>query len=402
MTPPSSCRAARWPHVLAVAVLLLAPASSAQTAWPTAGWPTAAPAEAGLDARVLESLDAEIAAGKYGYIDSLLVIRHGKLAFERAYKHDYDRIYQAQARTRSGLNAHHPSGQYNYFNPWWHPYYRRGELHTLQSVTKTITSAIIGVAVTRQEFPSLDTPVLDFFKATPVQNVDDRKRRMTLRHLLTMTAGIDWNENVSYSDPANTTTQMEASFDWVQLAIDRPMSHEPGTTYRYNSGATQLLSYIFSAATGTDIEEYAERHLFRPLGITQYFWKRTPTGLADTEGGLYLRPRDLAKIWLLFLRDGEWEGKRIVSSSWVRQSTTPAIAVNAQGGQYGYKWWLYPYGSQGRFAWAGNGFGGQFPIAIPEYDLIVVVNGWNIPGGGASLGPRLAIERMLAAVAPAR
>ena len=385
---------------LAISMVLLSRVIAAQSSFPTREWPTASPGDVGLDAKVLLALDADIAAGKYGYVDSLLVIRQGKVAFERTYRHDYDRIYQSQARTRSALNAHHPSGQYNYFNPWWHPYYRRGELHTLQSVTKTITSVVIGVATTRKEFPSLDTPVLKFFDAADVKNVDDRKRRMTLRHLLTMTAGIDWNENVPYNDPNNTTSQMEASFDWIQLAIDRPMSHEPGTAYRYNSGATQLLAHVFAAATGKDIEEYANEHLFRPLGITQYFWKRTPTGLADTEGGLYLRPRDLAKIWLLFLRDGEWDGTPIVSSSWVRESTTPAITVDAQGVRYGYKWWLQPYGTQGRVAWAGSGFGGQFPIAIPEHDLIIVVNGWNIGGSGPTWGRRVAIDRVLAALRP--
>ena len=102
------------------------------------GWPSATPTDVGLDPKVLNELDADIMAGKYGNIDSMLIIRHGKAAFDRSYKHDYDQIYREEARTPGPLNAHDPSGPYNYFNPWWHPFYRRGDLHSLQSVTKTV------------------------------------------------------------------------------------------------------------------------------------------------------------------------------------------------------------------------------------------------------------------------
>ena len=152
-----------------------------------------------------------------------------------------------------------------------------------------------------------------------------------------MTAGFNWIEILPYSDPANDWMVMEASFDWVKYVIDKPMAYEPGQTFAYNSGATQLLSYIFRKATGKDIEEYAAQNLFAPLGINEYFWKRTPTGLADTEGGLYLKPSDLAKIFYLFLQNGDWNGKQIVSSDWVRSSVTPFMTLGG-GTKYGYKW----------------------------------------------------------------
>ena len=386
----------RRPIALLVLAIAIAAAIAAQEA-PSRDWPTARPEAVGLDSGKLSALDTEIAAGTFGHVDSLLVIRSGRLAFERVYTRDYDAIYGVAAKTTSGLNAHHPAGQYNYFNPWWHPYYRRGELHTLQSVTKTITSMVIGAAVTRGEFTSLDTPILKFFGAD-VKNVDDRKRRVTIRHLLTMTAGFEWRENLPYTDPNNTTVLMEASFDWIRMAIDAPMAAEPGATWNYNSGATQLLAHIFSAVTAKDIEEYAAQHLFAPLGITQWYWKRTPMGLADTEGGLYLHRRDVAKLWYLMLQNGRWNGRTILSPEWIKDSVTPAIRVNAQGVQYGYKWWLHPYGD-GKLAWAGSGFGGQFPIAIPDRDLVIVVNGWNALPRGQGLGARVAIDRMLAAVA---
>lgn len=378
--------------------VLFAACATAQHSSPSKGWPTGTPASVGLDAKVLTDLDADIAAGKYGYVDSLLVIRHGKAVYDRSYQHDYDRIYAKEAKEPGPLNAHDPSGPYNYFNPWWHPFYRRGALHTLQSVTKTMTSVIIGVATTRKEFPSIDTPILTFFDAAKVANIDERKRRITIRHLLTMTGGFDWNEQLPYTDPNNAAIQMEASADWVAFTINRPMAREPGTLFNYSSGESQLLAHIFRVATGQDIEEYAARHLFAPLGIQEFYWKRTPSGPVDTEGGLYLRAHDLAKIAQLFLKNGVWEGKQIVAADWVKASIAPSVKVGNSGIQYGLKWWLYPYGDGSHLAWAGSGFGGQIPLVFPEHDLVVVFTAWNTLGTGKRLSHREAIDRILRAV----
>jgi CubicO group peptidase (beta-lactamase class C family) len=383
--------------VFALAIILTV-SLNAQQQWPTKGWPTAAPASVEIDAKVLADLDADIAAGKYGYVDSMLVIRHGKAVYDRSYKHDYDRIYGREAKEPGPLNAHDPSGPYNYFNPWWHPFYRRSDLHTLQSVTKTITSVVIGVATARKEFPSLDTPILKFFDAAKVTNVDERKRRINIRHLLTMTGGFDWNEQLPYTDPNNAAILMEASPDWVEFTINRPMAREPGTGFNYSSGESQLLAHIFRVATGQDIEEYAAKHLFAPLGIEQFYWKRTPSGLADTEGGLYLRAHDLAKIAYLFLKNGVWEGKQIVEAGWVKASIAPSVKAGGTT-QYGYKWWLFPYGSDDpRLTWAGSGFGGQIPVIFPDYDLVIVFTGWNTLPGRPRLSHREAIDRVLRAV----
>jgi CubicO group peptidase (beta-lactamase class C family) len=387
-----------------VALLLTASLLNAQSHRSGGPWPRTTPAAVGLDPAVLAQLDADFAAGKYGYVDGMLIIRHGKLAYDRSYPHDYDSLYRTEARTASALNAHDPSGQYNYFNPWWHPFYRRGDLHSLQSVTKTITSVIIGIAMDRGEFPSLDTPVVQFFDTTYIRNLDDRKRRMTIRHLLTMTTGLDWNEELPYNDPKNSSSLMEASWDWVQYTVDRPMREEPGSVFTYSSGATQLLSHIFRVATGLDIEEYASRYLFAPLGIERWFWKRTPTGLPDTEGGLYLEIHDLAKVPFLFLKNGKWNGRQVVPGAWVTASVTPAVSVTGSRGaggdvQYGLLWWLYSAGDSKRpYAWAGSGFGGQRPIVFPEYDLVAVFTGWNVLPDKPSLDRRTALEGVLAAV----
>lgn len=365
-----------------VAYLAGAPSSAlAQGSAPKGKWPVASPASVGLNKAVLDSLDAEIAAGKYGFIDRMLVIRHGKVAFDKAYVNDYMKAYGDSAKVKNALNAHDVTGPFNYFNTWWHPYYQRGDLHTLQSVTKTVASAVIGAAVTRGDFPSIDTPVLRFFDTTKVANIDDRKRRMTVRHLMTMTGGIDWNESLPYIDPNNTASGLESSPDWIAFTINRPMMREPGTKFNYSSGESSLLAHVFRQATGTDIEEYAAQHLFAPIGITRWFWKRTPSGTADTEGGLYLEAGDLARIWYLFTQDGMWNGTRVVSADWVKQSVTPAIATGASpnAAQYGLKWWLYrsPVDST-KYVWSGSGFGGQFPMAFPDLDLVVVFNAWNI------------------------
>jgi CubicO group peptidase (beta-lactamase class C family) len=331
----------------------------------------------------------------------MLVIRHGKVAFDAKYAHDYGVIYGDSAKVTNALNAHDPTGPFNYFNPWWHPYYRRGDLHTLQSVTKTVASAVIGTAVTRGDFPSIDTPILKFFDTTKVANIDDRKRRITVRHLLTMTGGFDWNENLPYIDPNNSASALEASSDWVAFTINRPMMREPGTQFNYSSGESTLLAHIFKQATGSDIEEYAAQHLFAPLGITQWYWKRTPAGSIDSEGGLYLEARDLARIWYLFTQDGVWNGTRVVSSEWVKTSITPAVATSTRPGaaKYGLKWWLYPDPLDAtKFVWSGSGFGGQFPFAFPDRDMVVVFNSWNILPGKPALPLGKTMERLAKAV----
>lgn len=362
-----------------VAALIAVPALDAQP------WPAGRPADVGVSAAVLDSIDAEIRAGRYGLVDRFVVIRRGRLVYDKSYAQDYVAAYDSLARRKSPLNGHHLTGPYNYYAAWWHPFYRRGDLHTLQSVTKTVTSVVIGTAVTRGEFPSIDTPMIAFLDTTKIANLDDRKRRITIRHLLTMSDGMEWLENLPYTDPRNTTVVMENAYDWIKVATDAPMVAEPGTRWNYNSGASQLLAEIFFRVTGTDIEEYAARHLFGPLGIERWYWKRAPQGIVDTEGGLYLEATDLARIWQLWLRNGMWNGRRVVSEEWVKASVAPAMTVAATPGapKYGYKWWLYQHPRDSTFTvWGGSGFGGQFPMALPKEDLVVVVNQWNLDRPG--------------------
>jgi CubicO group peptidase (beta-lactamase class C family) len=374
---------ARSPVSIALMMLLwtvtiLAGRNTAQEMPAAKPWPTAAPAAVGTDAAALAALDADLASGKYGLVDSMLVIRCGKQVFEHAYTRDYDKIYGERAKTTGPLN-HDLHGPYNYFSTDFHPYYRHSDLHTMQSVSKTVTSITMGAALQRGEFKAdLDAPILQYFDGYKTANLDERKRRITLRNLLTMTAGLEWHEDLAYDDPKNSADVMEAARDWVQYVIDQPMVSEPGKKFVYSSGVTELLAHIFKKVTGKNVDEYAEEYLFQPLGI-HYFWKHSPLGLPDTEGGLYLASRDLARIGLLFRQDGVWEGKRIVPQDWVKQSIAPQVSTGDGGWKYGFQWWLAPYGkSREKLAWIAEGFGGQQLILVPEYDLIAVFTGWDI------------------------
>lgn len=363
--------------LLLTATAAVAVAASAAAAMPSSAWPRTTPEQVGLAPEALAALDAEFAAGAVPLVDSLLVVRCGAVAYERSYRHDYQKIYRKQAHERGPLNAR-LTGPYNYFDPAWHPYFHGTAAHSLQSITKSVTSATIGIAMARGDFRApLDTPVLQYFDASRVRNVDAAKRRMTLRHVLTMTTGLDWNEDVPYDDPRNGSSLMEATRDWVGFVIDQPMAHEPGSTFAYSSGASELLAHIFAKETGQDIEQYARRYLFGPLGIRDYHWKRTPLGVVDTEGGLYLTSADLAKIGALYLHGGRWNGEPLLSTTWVGESVAPQVDVGG-GWKYGYQWWLIPYGPEPRYAWAGLGIGGQHLLVFPQDDLVVVVTAWHI------------------------
>src|SRR6202007_92575 len=186
-----------------------------KTEGPGKEWAMSTPVKVGLDENTLNALDADLRSGKYPLVDSFAVFRCGKEAFARKYEHDYGIIYGKQAKERGPLNAR-LTGPYNYFDPAWHPYYHGTELHSMQSVSKTVSSVIIGIAKTRGDFKAgLDTPVLKYFDEAKVKNLDERKRRMTLRHVLTMTAGLAWTEDVPYDDPRGDLSLMGGTECWA-------------------------------------------------------------------------------------------------------------------------------------------------------------------------------------------
>lgn len=376
------------------------PASTAET-WPAKSWPSGTPASVAVDEHALKNLDLDIAEGKLTMTDSFRVFRCGTEVFARQYTHDYGQIYAKEARTKGPLNAR-LTGRYNYYDTEWHPFYHGTDLHTMQSISKTVTSIVFGVAITRGDFKaSLDTPVLRYFDESKVKNVDDRKRHLTIENLLSMTSGMNTDE-IDYpadSDaPVNDYVHMEASDDWVQYAIDEHLIEEPGKNFVYSSAGVELLAWIFQKETGQDVDAYADKYLFAPLGIKHY-WKRDYSGNVDTEGGLYLSDEDLAKLGLLYLNHGSWEGKQIVSADWVKQSVAPHVPMpyTVENGRlhYGFTWWLFPV--SGGYSWLADGLGGQFLMVFPQQDLIVVFTGWDIANASDIT---LLVPRLLTAVKP--
>lgn len=353
--------------------------------FPTRGWTPAEAGAAGAErTEALQALDKGIRAGDYGNVDRLFVAVGGRALVSQRYARDYEAISRGRTGPIGcGFGCADPAWmhEFNYFHPTFHPYYKGRDVHTLQSVTKSIAATIIGVALERGDLPSLERPFLQYFADRDLSKVDPRLRRATIEDVLTMRSGIEWHEQDRPLDATNTTVQLEASTDWIGFTLSQPMDAEPGTKWAYNSGGSQLLSGIIKTATGRFIDEYAAQHLFRPLGITDWHWKKTPTGHPDTEGGLYLAAEDLAKIGYLYLRRGEWEGSQILPVDWVERATKPHVRGVAGAWDYGYQWWITE--RQDTEIWAGRGFGGQLLIMIPAFDAVAVVNAWNIFGGKA-------------------
>jgi CubicO group peptidase (beta-lactamase class C family) len=352
----------------------VATASGAAPVWPGRDWPRSTSEAAGIDAAVLEALDAEIRAGDHGNVHSMLVIRDGKIVFDRQYQRDY-------TRKNADLITAAP-GPYNYYDTNWHPYYQRTALHTLQSVTKSIASLLVGIAIERGEVSGTDATLGHLL---PDRELDDpRKADITLEQILTMQPGFEWDESSSYFDPENDSTRMESTSDWGGYLLAKPLAAEPGTVWVYNSANSHLLSEILTKATGQRLDQYAEAHLFGPLGIEDYYWKTAPDGYSDVSAGLFLRPHDLAKIALLCSRMGAWEGTQVVPREWIERSVQPHVRDVAPDHPefdvgYGYQWWIYDDGRDGKpVVYGGWGWGGQFPLVAPELGLVAVFTGWNI------------------------
>ena len=337
--------------------------------WPTAIWEKEKPESKGMDIDSLKSYSNILKSGKLGYIDGMLITRGGKIIFEEEYTHNYDSLY---------LQTKTAPGKYNYYDTDWHPFYRDSKLHTMQSVSKSLTSAAIAIANKNGDIPDLNANIMNYFDDYKSSKPDPRREKITILDVLNMSSGIKWDESsMAYTDPSSDCVQMELSNDWIQYVIDREMAESPGTKFNYNSGETMLLSYLINKTTGTDLAKYLEKNLFSIIGIKDYYWKHTPKGLTDAEGGLYLTPRDLARFGYLILKNGVWDGKQVLPKSWVSQIHETDINTGTDWLRYGLQFWVMPYGDN-QTAILASGLGGQRMIVIPEYDIVAVFTGWNI------------------------
>ncbi len=303
----------------------LPPAPPLAAGFPTADWPTSTPAEQGMDPDRLDQMLAHIDAG-YLNLHSLLVIRHGVIVLEKYY-----------------------------------PGHDRAEKHQLYSVTKSFVATLFGIALDQGKLTGVDQPVGDFFPGHTFANPDPRKTAMTLADLLSMSSGLSWQESdASYA-------AMYRSADWVDWVMGLEQVAAPGETFNYCSGCSHVLLQAVAQATGADPIDFARENLFEPLGIRDFTWERTRQGEAIGGWGLFLTARDMAKLGYLYLRGGVWDGKQVVSSSWVRTATRQH-ADPAGRLAYGYQWWLYD--SHG--AYAALGRDGQTIFVIPDLDVILV------------------------------
>lgn len=371
--------------LISLAVLLwfstVSPALAQET------WPRGEPTDVGLVVAPLADLAAEVADGDYGYVDRLLLVADGQIVFDERYDQDYVEISRGQSGPlgcgTDACDSTEDVHDFNYLHPDRHPFYQGREVHSLQSVTKSVTATLIGIAIQRGEIPGVETPVFDLLSDYDLSGLDPRVRNATLEDLLTMRLGIEWHENDRPLDDTNTTLQLEKSDNWVAFTLAQPADSDPGVKWAYNSGGSHLMSAIILQATRLTTAEYAEEHLFRPLGIQDYHWKTDPQGLPDTEGGLYLAAEDLARIGVLYLQDGVWDGERLLPEGWVAAATARQVDDIAPNNPnwnwgYGYQWWRLD--ASGLDVWAGLGFGGQNLIVIPDRGLVGVINSWNVFG----------------------
>jgi len=306
---------------------------------PAETWPTAPPEEQGVDsdalAEVVERIDQQGLP-----INSLQVVRNGVLILDV------------------------------YFYP-----YLGDRPHDIASVTKSVTSTLVGIAVD-QGLLALDQGVVASFPELVPMPPSDGRTEIELRHLLTMTSGLDCGRTPGEPE----LFAMQASDHWVKYALELPMAVSPGTEFAYCSPGSHLLSAMVSKASGSNALEFAKESLFGPLGIRDPTWPEDPQGESHGWGDLQLHPRDMAKIGQLFLNEGTWNGEQVVSKEWVEAATRPFIVVDAEGNGYGYQWWVLAGAFEGFYE--ANGRGGQAITVWPDKDIVVV----NTGGGADARG----------------
>jgi len=316
------------------------------------GWRVSAPAEQGLDPALVCAIGPRLEGWKDGNAHSVVVVRKGVLVYER---------YFTGEDERGGM----PLGAVKF---------DAATKHDLRSITKSVTALAVGIAIDRGWIKDADVPVLSLFPEYADLKTPE-KERITLRHLLTMSAGLAWNEAIPYSNPANSDRQMFIAPDPLRYLLTLPLTSPPGRVYNYNSGLTALLGAALKKAAGKPFDAVVKETLFDPLGISDVEWVRFPKGEPVAGWGLRMRPRDLAKIGQLVLAKGEWQGKRIVSAKWIDEAIAPHIQGEALY-YYGYKFWLGRSFVAGRsIEWAaGFGWGGQRLFIVPSEDLVAVVH----------------------------
>lgn len=257
--------------------------------------------------------------------------------------------------------------------------------HYLASVSKTITSVIFGAAIKEGFIDNLDEKIINIFPEYADILTGD-KADITLKHLLTMSSGLAWDESsTSYENITDDVLAIFNSDDLVAYTLSRTLLHPPGTQFIYNSGGTNVLGAVIEKVSGMSLLNFANEYLFDPLNIEGGSWKQLPSGLYFASGGISLIPRDLAKIGQLFLNGGYWGDHQIVTEAWIDDSVEEHIATISAGTSYGYQWWLKNFHVNGQTyrTYYASGWGDQFMFVFPEQEMIIVINGGNYLSGGS-------------------
>lgn len=297
--------------------------------------------DAGFDATLIAKMVEQIANETHKNVDSVLLIKHGRLVLEE-YFYQYD----------------------------------RDKLHQLRSATKSVISGLVGTAIDRKLIASKDEKVISFFPEYEIRNLTAGKSDITIEHLLTCASGLACEDG--NPDSPGEELKMNASPDWVRFVLDLPMIESPGRKGRYCTGGVILLGRIVEKASGMQLADFAAKHLFTPLGITNYQWIFKPDNTSfDNACQLQMRPRDMAKIGLLYMNDGQWKGEQVISREWIKASLSKHSVV--RGTDYGYLWWRQWLNVNGTRVdgITAKGNGGQRIYLWPSLDLIVVITGSN-------------------------
>ena len=324
--------------------------------------------EVGINPALIEKAVNDINRGKYNEVHSMLIFKDNKLVFEEyfpGHKYQWD-----------GNNYHGDLVAWD-----------TSTLHCIQSDTKSITSACIGIAIDKGFIESVHQSIFDYLPEHQQFNTEERDK-ITIEHLLTMTSGLDWQEwSASYSSKDNPMIGIWFSDkDPITYILDRSMKNEPGTHFTYYGGNMILLGEIIKNATGMDIDKFSARYLFEPLGIDSFdWWNRFENGVIEAASGLKMTPRDMVKVGAMFLNNGVWKGQRIISEPWVEKSATAfpvnrGIDVPGEDGRklgYAYSWWTKQYSDSGQIInmFLALGWGGQKIMVLPEVNAVVVFTG---------------------------
>ncbi|MDX1385300.1 MAG: serine hydrolase, partial [Thermoanaerobaculia bacterium] len=330
------------------------------------GWSAAAPSSAGIDPAPIAALVDEVREGRLPYVHSVLVARGGRLVVEE------------------------------YFYG-----YARDTLHDMRSASKSVAALLTGLAIESGHLPGADARVLDHFPTyRPIAAWDPRKAEITVEHLLTMSSGLDADDSRWQSAASEQRYQSQrAQPDWMRLALDAPMVADPGARLAYGSANPMLLGGVLESAVGEPLERFAKRALLGPLGIDSYRWALDPTGSIYLGGGMYLRPRDMLKLGQLVLAGGRWDGRRLLSESWIRAATAsygPLTNVRDRN-EYGYLWWHHDYrvGDRSIHAIEARGNGGQYVFVVPELELVAAITSGNYRNRDLLHQPEEILERFI-------